>query len=315
MVANLGPVFMRLSLLREGVDWCRRALEASPVPEVEARLNYVLSSLHYNRGEVRAALAVAETAVRLYADTADARGYTRALSQVAQLSARQSRPKEAREAARAAIVRARALGDDRLLANVLQRCAVVLETSEIDQAREQFAECVRLFRSLGRDDETARALMWWAQAEGEAECFSRARELSIEALQRLGSGDGEMALKSNVAFFSIMLGDQDSAVVYARDALELAARTHNPMMIPIVISYIAVLLQKDSPARGARLLGYAESRLAELDWRQTPVEQRIHASLQQPLRAQFTDAQLIALFAEGAALSEGRAVAEALDAI
>jgi tetratricopeptide (TPR) repeat protein len=315
MAANLGPVFMRLSLLREGVDWCRRALAASPTPEVGARLNYVLSSLHYNRGEARAALSAAETAARLYSETADERGYTRALSQVAQLSAHESRPKEAREAARAAIERARALGDDRLLANVLQRCGVVLDPSEIDQAREQFAECVRLFRSLGRDDETARALMWWAGAEAEAESFSRARELSIEALQLIGTGDGEMALKSNIAFFSIVLGDQESAATHARDALDLAARTHNPMMIPIVISYIAVLVHDGAPTRAARLLGYAESRLAEMDWHQTPVERKIHANLQLPLRAKFTNERLTELLAEGAALSDDRAVAEALDAI
>jgi non-specific serine/threonine protein kinase len=315
MAADLGPLFMRLSLLREGIEWCRRALDTSPPPSVAARLEYILSSLHYNRGEVKAALGAAEGAVRLYAEAADERGHTRALSQLAQLSARQSRRAEAREAAADAIRRARALGDERLLAAVLQRCSVALDPSEIDLAREHFAECLGIFRSLARDDETARALIWWAQAEAEAECYSRARDLSIEALEFVGKSDSEMALKSNIAFFSLVLGDHEDAAAHARDALDLAARTRNPMMIPIVISYIAVLLHERAPERGARLLGYAESRLAALDWQQTPSEARIHDRLQQPLRVKFSGEQLDALFAEGARWNEDRAVAQALDSL
>jgi hypothetical protein len=87
------------------------------------------------------------------------------------------------------------------------------------------------------------------------------------------------------------------------------------MMIPIVISYIAVLLHERAPERGARLLGYAESRLAALDWQQTPSEARIHDRLQQPLRVKFSGEQLDALFAEGARWNEDRAVAQALDSL
>ena len=132
--ADLGPVFLRLSLLREGIDWCQRALLAAPdaPPHIVARAQYVLSMLHYNRGEIKTALDDAERAAALYEQASDERGTTRALSQLVQLYQRFSRGEEARELAVQAVARARALGDPRLLASVLQRCATAFEPRDIE---------------------------------------------------------------------------------------------------------------------------------------------------------------------------------------
>jgi non-specific serine/threonine protein kinase len=313
--ADLGPVFLRMSLLREGIEWCERALTTSPPPAIAARLNYGLSSLRYNRGEAAEALAAAQRAAELYAGTTDRRGLTRALSQVAHLAARRRLTAEAQAAAEAAIVQARLLGDDRLLAGVLQRCAAALDDSEIDRARELFGECVSLFRLLGRNDETARAIVWWAAAESNAGCYARARDLSIEALPLLGNDVAEMNVRGNIAFFCLASGDETGAKRYARDALDLAAKKQSPLMIAIPISYIAVMLHETDPALGARLLGFSEARLAALDWKEPPATEKIHRDLQRPLSENFSQEQFAALVAEGAALSEDEAVARALAAI
>jgi hypothetical protein len=85
------------------------------------------------------------------------------------------------------------------------------------------------------------------------------------------------------------------------------------MLVPIAISYIAVVLHDDRPERGARLLGYAEARLAALERTDTPGERKIHARLRAPLRANFSDAQWKALLEEGAAWNEDQAVEYALE--
>ncbi len=316
MAADLGPVFMRMSLLREGVEWCDRALAAAPEApaEVRARAEYLLSMLHYNRGEMKTALEAAERAARFFEKTQDERGTTRALSQLAQLYQRVSRGEEARAVAEEAVRRARTLGDRRLLAAVLQRCAITFEPKDIDLARAQFFECLSIFRSLGSDDDIARALIWWSGAEAEAECYTQARDLSLQALGHVGTSDSAMYLKSNVAFFSLVLGDENDARSNAYEALELAAQARNPMIVPIALSYIAVLLTNGDPELGARLIGYAESRLAALEWTFTPSETKTHAKLQTPLRAKFTQDRMNGLLAEGASLNEDRAVALALGA-
>lgn len=313
--AALGPVFLRMSLLREGIEWCERALLAAPnaPPQIQARAQYVLSMLHYNRGETKRAVDAAERAAALYEQTSDERGDTRALSQLVQLYQRVSRGDEARALAPRAVARARALGDERLLAAVLQRCATAFEPRDIERARAQFSECLSIFRIAGTKDDVARALIWWSSAEAEAECYREARDLSLEALAYAVTSDADMVLKSNLAFFSLALDDEENAGRYAREALALAAQARNPMLVPIAISYIAVVLHDDRPERGARLLGYAEARLAALERTDTPGERKIHARLRAPLRANFSDAQWKALLEEGAAWNEDQAVEYALE--
>ena len=122
-----------------------------------------------------------------------------------------------------------------------------------------------------------------------------------------------MHLKSNLAFFSLALDDEESAGRYAREALALAAQARNPMMVPIAMSYIAVLLHDEEPERGARLLGYAEASLGALERTDSPGEAKLHARLQASLRANFTETQWKSLLEEGAAWSEDQALASALE--
>ena len=86
------------------------------------------------------------------------------------------------EVAEEALEHARGLNDDRLLAATLQRCARVYKPSEIGHARRRFAQSVDIYRSLDRDEETARALVWWANAEADAGEFKTAVSISEQAL-------------------------------------------------------------------------------------------------------------------------------------
>ncbi len=127
LAASLSPVFMRLSLLHEGIGWCESALRLGDAlgPSTKARLYYGLSMLQHNQGEDAGALRSARLAVELYRTTKDERGLVRALSQVAQHLPTTGAYDEALVVAEEALDHARGLNDDRLLAATLQRCACV----------------------------------------------------------------------------------------------------------------------------------------------------------------------------------------------
>jgi predicted ATPase/class 3 adenylate cyclase len=178
-----GPVFLRLSLLREGIAWGESALIRSKRPSsVAARLHYVLSMLHNNEVSFNAALGHAENAVELYREAGDSRGLVRALSQVAQQMANAARYREAEAAADEALHLARSLDDSALLASVLARCANSAESREIETARSWYRESVMLFRSLGRDSDAARVLEWWAGTEAVDGQLNEAARIIDEAL-------------------------------------------------------------------------------------------------------------------------------------
>jgi predicted ATPase/class 3 adenylate cyclase len=157
IAGSAGPIFLRLSHLREGVVWGERALQfaSSLGAGTRARIQYTLSMLYHNQSANVGALSAARCAVELYREVGDERGLTRALSQVAHHL--DGAPQEAQAISDEAVRRARELGDPRLLAGTLQRCALAYASTDLEAARAYFKECVGIFYSLGREDETARA--------------------------------------------------------------------------------------------------------------------------------------------------------------
>ncbi|MGZ3547245.1 MAG: ATP-binding protein [Vulcanimicrobiaceae bacterium] len=305
IMSNALPIFLRLSLLREAIRWGEAALEAVPdmPPALQARLLYVLSMVYNNQGSLKKALAAVDSAVALYRQTEDARGLTRALSQLGQHYSRQSRTEEALACAQEALERARAIGDRRLLAGILRRCAFVLEPDDIERAREQFKESVSLFRSLHENDETALSLGWWAEAEGAAGCINRALDLSLEALQLADQGTKMYAL-TDIAGYAVLLDEEDRVRSSAREALALAAEQHHQLIVALNTQYLASIVCRNDPALAARLLGYSKSRILALDWQSTPTDRIACERLTSDLRARLGEAALQQLFSEGAAWTD-----------
>ncbi|MBV8198726.1 MAG: adenylate/guanylate cyclase domain-containing protein, partial [Candidatus Eremiobacteraeota bacterium] len=167
VVANATIAFLRLGLLNEGISWCERVLQSVSEmrSDVEARLRYGCSMLYSNLGNDKKCLDEALRAVSLYRDAGDPRGLARALSQVASRYAFEMRFSEARVAAEESLDLARQTGDRRLMADCLRRCAEAFAPDGNDAVRNRYRESVALFRALARDDETARALVWWGNWE------------------------------------------------------------------------------------------------------------------------------------------------------
>jgi predicted ATPase/class 3 adenylate cyclase len=314
IVAATTPLFLRLSLLAEGIEYCEGILGKGLVlaPLLEARLRYGLSMLFSNIGANKNVLEQAALAVPLYRAGGDSRGLARALSQVARRCASQSRYDEAKTAAKEALQLARDSADRRLLADVLRRCAEAFSEDGVDAVRGYYQQSVALFRSFGRDDDTARSLMWWGEWEAEAGNFSDAVERLLEAKQLDGRDAAVIFFASDIASYYLALGDWRRAEPHAHEALVLAAKARHPIFTPMAISYLAMIATARDVRAAARLAGYAEERFRVADWQRIPYEQSMADRLLDALKCNLPEAELARLLEEGAAWHEEQAVTNAL---
>jgi predicted ATPase/class 3 adenylate cyclase len=312
IAGDTAPVFMRLTLLSEGTQWCERVLEAgvSLPADIEARLRYALSMLYNNQGATKDALAQALASESLYRQAGDDRGLTRALSQVANQFAIGNDLDAAKPTAEKSLELARELGDPRLLADVLRRCALSFSKDGAEQVRAMYAESAALAQSLNLDDDAARTLQWWGVFEAKAGNYSQAAMRLTEAMP-LADEELAMLVAGELACCYLLVGDRANAEPAAREALGLAAKFRHPIQTPFAVSYIAALAGERNASESARLIGYAEERLRIAGWQRLAYDRAMVDGLQDMLKKKLTGAELSGLFAAGAALSEEEAVARA----
>ena len=262
LAADCGPIFLRMGLLAEGLGWCESARRVpSLAPATAARIEYVTSMMQNNLGQNDTALASAQRAVALYRASPDARGLVRALSQEAQLLAKTHRYEEAKAPAEEAIREARALGEPRVLAGVLRRCASSLPHSEIEQARMLFDEALTVARSSDDRDEVCRILEWWAAREsGE-----RAIQLATQALE-CADDNVRPYIEVSIAGYALADGQLDIAESHARQALLLTLETNHPLLRALAIAYWTPFLAERLPDEAAMLFAYANEQLRVLGW-------------------------------------------------
>ena len=310
LAADVMPLFLRLSLLSEAAGWAEAALAVPQLaPAVEARLHAGLAMVYNNLGSSARAGAAAERAVAAYARTDDARGHTRALSRLAVHAARQGDAGEAAAHAAAALERARALGDRRLLAATLLHSGSVVPVADIESARAQFGEASALFRALGDDEGTVRALEWLAVAEARAGAFERAIDALLEALP-LAAGDARMYVANNLAA-SLTAQDDPRALAAAREAFALARAAQHALLTASAITYLAAATAATDPVRAANLFGFARARLAALGWQPDNTDELLAQRVRAELGERLGDARRDELDGRGAALGDDEAFAEA----
>ena len=314
LVADTTPVFLRLGLLAEGIEWCERVLRSGlTLPAlVEARLRYGLSMLYNNIGANRKVLEQALISADLYREVGDVRGLARALSQVASRYALQSRHGEANIVADEALQLARQGGDRRLLADVLRRTAESFAGEGSDTVRARYEESIALFRALRRDDETARALHWWGQWEVTGRNYEMALQLFQEAATKNEDAAELMMFDSDIASIYLAIGDPARAEPFARASLVRAVKARHEVLAALAMAYLAVVQSEYDRRRAALLIGHALQRLEAVDWELVPPDTTTFAQLQAQLSRALDVAEFARLQKEGAAWSDDQAVAHAL---
>jgi predicted ATPase/class 3 adenylate cyclase len=313
LAASAAPLFMRLSLLREGVSWCERALshaEDVSAP-VGARLHYAASMLYHNLQMDERALNSANEAVRLYRQVGDERGLTRALSQVAYENAVRGNASDAVIAADLALAKARASYDKRLLAATLQRCAMVSESTDLPLTRERYREAIDIFEALGRKDEMARAMFWWADAESEAGNPQSAIDIASRALEYCPL-DLRVYLTNSMAGWYVALDDRSTAIAMARESFRLARDARHDVLELCATLYLATFAVEDRAIACAQFAGYLDAQLRRIDWTLAASDQIIASKLRERARIELGDERFATAVLEGAGWSEERAAAFAL---
>jgi tetratricopeptide (TPR) repeat protein len=268
--------------------------------------------LYSNLGSESKCLEQAHVAVALYRQTEDSRGIARALSQVASRYATAQRWAEAEAVAREALQRARESGDRRLVADVLRRCAQAFAAQGEQSVRERYAQSVALFRALGRNDDTSRALQWWGQWENTVGCYNEAADRLLEAADLNERDTWQMFVVNDIASCYLAAGDRERAEPFARRALTLATKARHEILGSLAISFLAVIGSARDARTAARLLGHAQERLRAAGWNLQPPDDATIASLRAALELELERDDLGRLLSEGAAYSEERAVADAL---
>jgi len=267
LAADCGPIFLRLEFLAEGLRWCAVARSVRGLgTETAGRIEYVASMMHNNLGQNRQSLECAERAVAFYRDSTDARGLIRALSQVAQQCAKADRFDEAWAPAEEAVAAVRKLGEPRMVAGVLRRCAASLPPAEIARARLLFDEALAAAKSADERDERWRVLEWWSLSEAAAGWYETAMQLAKEALDSVDE-DSRLYLEVNIASYALCAGRIAAAQAHVRRALALAVEARHPVLLALSIAFAAPLLAADDPRAAATLFGYASARLRDLEWK------------------------------------------------
>jgi tetratricopeptide (TPR) repeat protein len=303
---------MRLTLLSEGRQWCERVLEAgvSLPADIEARLRYALSMLYNNQGATKDALAQALAAESLYRQTGDDRGVARALSQVANQYAQENNFSAARPAAEVSLERAREIGDGRLLADVLRRCALSFSRDGAERPRAMYAESAAMLRALGLNEDAARALHWLGIFEAKVGNYSEAAKRLTDA-RTLADGELAMMIAGDLAGCALLMGDLANAEPAAREAFALATGLRHAHQTLFALSYVAAVAGERNAGEAARLVGYAEEGLRRAGWTRVSYDRAVVDRLEHKLKQQLTETELSRLFAEGAALSEEEAIVRA----
>jgi hypothetical protein len=118
---------------------------------------------------------------------------------------------------------------------------------------------------------------------------------------------------TNSAAYRIALGDLSAARESAREGLRVARQVRNEQVIAWAMQHLALLAALgDNARRGAQLLGYVDAQYIALGMQREPTEQWGYDNLMAALREKLGDAEIEALAAEGAQLSEDQTIAEAL---
>jgi lipopolysaccharide biosynthesis regulator YciM len=173
-----------------------------------------------------------------------------------------------------------------------------------------YVESVVIFRSLGRDDETARALTWLGLFEAQVGNYEEAAKRLIEA-KPFADDELVASIAGEVAACYLATGDWANAQPAAREALALAVKVRQPIEVLFAISYVAVLGAQRDAREAAVLSGYAEERLREAGWRRLHYDLAIAQRLADVLKERLADAELSRLLAAGAAMGEEEAIARA----
>jgi hypothetical protein len=194
---------------------------------------------------------------------------------------------------------------------------IASERGDLKAARDFYAQALAGHTARGDQAGIAGVLANSAELEFMYGNAGEAVRMISDAL-RLEREEGSrfrlVALQSNDCAYRIALQDLDGARASGREAIRLAREVQSEFGIAIALQHVALIgALQDRRHGAARLLGYVDARFKVLAYQRESTEQWGYGKLMAALRAEFSDAEIEELGAEGAAWTEEQAVEASLE--
>ncbi len=312
----------------EGRHWVRVAaqtVDAGTDAAITANLDYAEAALDGALNRHKASYDAAERALERFRRLGDTRGEVLAQTRAGFALLFLGRVAEGEAGLQAALAGAEGLKLQKWTAAVLAYLALVpLFAGDFEKSRVQNIKALAAARTSGYDRHAAEIALNLAETEFRSGDAEAALRLSAEALDayRFQRDSARIAnCLLNMVAYLIALDRYDDARLQARKALTLSRDAQAEISVAVIVQHLATVagLRPTSGApscedrfRAARLLGYADARLAALEVVREYTEQQEHDKLLPALRDAIGEPELTTLMGEGSAWSEDRAVAEAL---
>jgi predicted ATPase/transcriptional regulator with XRE-family HTH domain len=312
----------------EGQRWVSRALESvderTPASTL-AKLESTAAAIAFWFGQYEVQLTCSRSAVVNYRVAGDPIGIAIAQAREAQALLNLGRTAEARSALREALPPARGAGNGWLVAWITRLFAENVVGDEIAAARAYIAEALQYYEAVGSKREVAFANAQLGRIEFRLGNAELALQYATGALATFRTLSHSLAIASTLgwmATYLISLSRYSEGETAARESLEVA-REHSlsfyaSLALQHIVAAVALrpqgLLERGPTecARLARVLGFADHRLAAPGLRWNNDQQREYAQVRAVLDEALGADTVAKRIAEGAAMSEDEAVDEAL---
>jgi hypothetical protein len=301
--------------------WVRAAFEAADemTPRnVLARLNLALARLRIQHNRFKSCHAAAERALAQSRAVGDELAIARAEFLAGHSLVALGRLAEGEMLLRSALNGFRKLGANRSIGRTLASLALARERADdIGAARSYCAQAVGTLQEIEGEDGELDHTSYLAELEFRAGNVRAALKLASDGHARHRKLDDRLDMLvnlSNAAAYLLALDRHDEARASAREALKLALQEENALWTAFGLQHLAAVaaLQGDK-ARAARVLGFVDGRMAELEHLREHTEEQEYQRAMTLLRNDLDGGELQRLIAEGRSWSEDRAVAEALN--
>jgi len=324
LTAKLGDVW-HSSGANEGLRWVRTALEMADETtpaSVVAHLDLTEALLYESLGRIKLSYVPAERALSRFHELDDPISLAYAQHIAGCSLARRGQIAEGEALLHSALEASRRHGARRLTGRTLRRLATAREDAgELSAARLLYAEAHAIFTEIGAERNAALVATFLAEFEFRGGNVESALTLASEALvshRELHDRVHVMVSLSNTAGYLIALQRYDEARESAREALALAARQENSVLVATALQHLVACaalrrVEEDAQAdkmRAARLIGFVDARLIELEHQREHTEQQEYDRVKTALRGAIGVGELERLMTDGRTWSEDRALAE-----
>jgi len=238
------------------------------------------------------------------------------LADVGQFCSWMGRYEDARRYLAESLAIARKVGDQRLVAAVLQPLGIVsLGQGDGAAAREYFDEALALARELGNRRELASALNALAQlhrAKGELDLAEPLYEDAAAIARALGDRANVAIALLNLAMVSIGRGMPERAGPMLREVIAIVeAIGSRPAGLSVLEVSAGLAASRAEFGRATRFFGAAEALTSETGLHRDPADEAFLAPLMKKARQAQADGAFAAAEAGGRALSYPEAIGEA----